>query len=255
MPHRTDRLYNTDAVILRRTNFGEADRLLTVFTADRGKLRLMAKGVRKTKSRKAGHLELFRHTRMQVAKGRNLDIITQADLVEAYRELQEDLDKLSQAYYLVELVDRFTEEGDASFPTFELLVRTLARLTDEQPGPQFLALRYFELRFLGLNGYQPQLFFCLHCHEAIKEEANYFSIVDGGVFCAQCGKMKSQAAQISLGALKVLRFLQTKPWEKGRGLQLTVTTEEEVETLLLRYITFLLERSLKSVDFLKKLRG
>ena len=119
-----ERLYNTDAIILRRSDFGEADRLLTVYTPHRGKLRLVAKGVRKTKSKKAGHVELFTHAALQVATGRNLDIVTQADTVQAYRALREDLDKISHAYYLVELVDRFTEEHDPSYPIFELLALT-----------------------------------------------------------------------------------------------------------------------------------
>lgn len=249
-----ERLYNTDAIVLRRSDFGEADRLLTVFTPRRGKLRLVAKGVRKTKSRKAGHIELFMHTTMQVAAGRNLDIITQADTVEAFRVLREDLDKISHAYYIAELIDKFTEEGDPAYPIFELLALTLARLNDADSAGQFLALRHFELRLLGLTGFQPQLHFCLACNVKIEPGDNYFSVTDGGVFCPDCGPSQANAEPISLGALKVLRFLQTRPWAQIAGLQLNPATQREVETLLLRTITFTLERGLKSVDFLKKLR-
>src|SRR5512138_1662228 len=138
-----ERLYRTDAIILRRADFGEADRLLTVFTPQFGKVRLLAKGVRKTTSRKAGHVELFMLTDMLVAQGRTWDIISQAEIVEAYRNLREDLDKTSHAYYLAELLDRFTEEHDANAPLFELLALSLARLSHvEDP---FMALRFFEL--------------------------------------------------------------------------------------------------------------
>ena len=253
MSKLSDRLYNTDAIILRRSDFGEADRLLTVFTVNRGKQRFVAKGIRKTKSRKAGHLELFMHTTMQIAKGKNLDIITQADIVEAFRALREDLDKISQAYYLSELIDRFTEEGDASFPIFELLALTLARINDGDIEQQYLALRYFEVILLNLAGYRPELFVCLGSGQPIKEEDNYFSIVDGGVFSPAYGEQKAQASLISVGALKVLRFMQTRTWDHVVGLQLTPKTQTEVQQLLLRYITFILERNLKSVDFLKKL--
>jgi len=248
------RLRNLDAIIIRRSDYSEADRLLTVFTADQGKLRLMAKGARKTKSRKAGHLELFMHTTMQVAEGRTWGIITQAQIVEAFRTLREDLDKISQAYYLAELIDKFTEEHDPNFAIFELIALTLARLNDNGPAGLFMVMRYLELHLLRLTGYQPQLHLCVACNKAIQAENNYFSAGDGGVFCPDCGAQRPQARAISLGALKVLRFLQTRPWEEAAKLQLTVPTQREVEKVLLGYISHILERRLKSVDFLKQLR-
>jgi DNA repair protein RecO (recombination protein O) len=248
-----ERLYRTDAIILRRSDFGEADRLLTVFTPDRGKLRLMAKGVRKITSRKAGHVELFMLTDMLIAHGRTWDIISQAEVVESYRDLREDLDKTSHAYYLAELMDRFTEEHDPNQPLFELLALTLARLSHvDDPA---VTVRFFEMHLLGLTGFQPQLHFCVACEEAIEPvENNYFHFVDGGVLCPQHGPVRPNAEIIPLPVLKVLRYLQTEPWERAAKLQLTPTTRQQVESLLLGYITFLLERQLKSVDFLKRLR-
>ncbi len=248
-----DRLYRTDAIILRRRNSGEADRLLTVFTPRYGKLQLMAKGARKITSRKAGHIELFMLTDMQVARSRSWDIISQAVTVESYRAIREDLDKTSQAYYLAELIDRFTEENDPNQPLFELLALTLARLSHvDDP---YITLLYFELHMLGLVGFQPQLHFCLTCEEAIEPvENNYFHIADGGVLCPRHGQVRPNAEIIPLPALKVLRFLQIEPWERAANLQLTPATRQQVENLLLAYITFLLERKLKSIDFLHKLR-
>lgn len=248
-----ERLYRTDAIILRRTDFGEADRLLTVYTPERGKIRLLAKGVRKTTSRKAGHVELFMLTHMLVAQGRTWDIVSQAEVVESYRDLRNDLDRTSQAYYLAELVDRFTEEHDANSPLFELLALTLAHLGHADDA--FILLRYFELHLLSLTGYQPQLHFCVACQEALEPvENNYFHFVDGGALCPTHGQTRPNAELLPLPVLKVLRFLQTEPWEKVVNLQLTPATRQQVETLLLGYITFLLERRLKSVDFLRRLR-
>jgi DNA repair protein RecO (recombination protein O) len=248
-----ERLYRTDTIILRRSDFGESDRLLTVYTPERGKLRLLAKGVRKMNSRKAGHVELFMLTNMLVAQGRTWDIISQAEIVEPYRDLREDLDKTSHAYYLAELVDRFTEEHDPNALLFKLMVLTLAHLNYvEDP---FMVLRYFEMHLLGLTGFQPQLYFCVACQEAVEAvDNNYFHFVDGGVLCPTHGEARPNAEIIPLSVLKVLRFLQTEPWEKVVKLQLTPNTRRHVEMLLLVYITFLLERQLKSVDFLRKLR-
>ena len=248
----TERLYRTDAIILHRTDFGEADRLLTVFTPEYGKVRLLAKGVRKTTSRKAGHVELFMLTDMLVAQGRTWDIISQAEIVEAYRDLREDLDKTSHAYYLAELVDRFVEEHDPHQPLFELLAVTLAQLSHmDDP---FIAMRYFELRLLSLTGFQPQLYFCVACNEALEPVENYFHFADGGALCPTHGEMRPNADPLPLPVLKVLRFLQTQPWEQVARLQLSPTTRRQVESLLLGYITFVLERRLKSVDFIKQLR-
>ena len=248
------RLFNLDAIILRRSDYGEADRLLTVFSAERGKLTLLAKGARKTKSRKAGHIELFTHTTMQVAEGRTWGIVTQAETVESFRALREDLDKISQAYYLAELVDQFTQENDPSFPLFELTALTLARLSDGAAGQVSLAVRYFELHLLRLTGYQPQLHLCLACDKPLEAVDSYFHPLDGGTLCPDCGATRARARPISLGALKVLRFIQTRAWADVARLQLTPKTQGEVEKTLLDYITHILERRLKSVAFLKKLR-
>lgn len=246
-----DRLYRTDAIILRRTDFGEADRLLTVFTPERGKLRLLAKGARKITSRKAGHVELFMLTDMLVAQGRTWDIVSQAEIVEPYRALREDLDKTSQAYYLAELVDHFTEEYDANAPLFELLALTLARLNHiDDP---YLTLRYFEMHLLSLTGFQPQLHFCVVSGEALEPVENYFHIAQGGVMRPEYGQTRPNAEPLPLAALKVLRFLQTESWEKAAKLRLTAPTRQQVEKLLLNYITFLLERRLRSVEFLRRL--
>jgi DNA repair protein RecO (recombination protein O) len=248
-----ERLYRTDALILRRADFGEADRLLTVYTPDRGKLRLLAKGVRKTTSRKAGHVELFMLTNMLIAQGRTWDIISQAEIVQAYRGLREDLDKTGHAYYIAELIDRFTEEHDPNQPLFELLALTLAHL--EHIDDPFSVLRYFELHLLNLTGFQPQLHFCVACQEPLEPvDNNYFHFVDGGMLCPTHGQIRPNAEPIPLPVLKVLRFLQTESWEKVATLQLTPKTRQQVETLLHDYLTFLLERQLKSVDFLRKLK-
>jgi DNA repair protein RecO (recombination protein O) len=247
-----ERLYRIDAVILRRADFGEADRLLTVFTPERGKLRVLAKGVRKTTSRKAGHVELFMLTDMLVAQGRTWDIISQAEIIEPYRDLRESLDKTGHAYYLAELVDRFTEEHDANAPLFQLLTLALAHISHSDD--PFVALRYFELHLLSLTGFQPQLHFCVACGEALEPVTNFFHFVDGGALCPRHGEARPTAEPLPLPILKVLRYLQTEPWEKVAHLQITPATRQHVETLLFNYITFLLERRLKSAEFLRQLK-
>src|SRR4026207_1290944 len=122
MPETKFRSFRVDAVLLRHSDYGEADRLLTMYTRQLGKTRAIAKGARKIASRKAGHIEPFTHVKLQLSKGRDMLLITQADTVDAYLPLREDLILTSQAAYVMELLDRFTYEGDTENPsTFRLL--------------------------------------------------------------------------------------------------------------------------------------
>ncbi|MFW6183624.1 MAG: DNA repair protein RecO, partial [Chloroflexota bacterium] len=122
-----DRTYRTEAIVLSRTDFGEADRLLTLFSREYGKVRAIAKGARKPQSRKTGHVELFMRTRFLIAEGRNLDIVTQAEMVEAYAQLRDDLVRTTYASYIVELLDRFTVEEDRNSQLYDLLSEALRR--------------------------------------------------------------------------------------------------------------------------------
>ena len=247
-----ERVYRTEAIVLRRTDFGEADRLLTVFTPERGKVKLIAKGARKPASRKSGHVELFSHGLFQVATGRELDIITQAETLEPYRPLREDLLRTTYAYYVAELADGFTAERDENPAVFGLLKAAFGWLCTTQDLQ--MAVRYFELHLLGLVGYQPQLFVCSGCQKLLEPEVNYLSVADGSVLCARCGQGRQGTTELSVNALKVLRFLQTREWETCRLLKLAGTTHAEVEQATSRYITYHLEHKLKSVEFLHHLR-
>jgi DNA repair protein RecO (recombination protein O) len=249
---RRQRLYRLSAVVLKRRDMGEADRLLTVFTRDRGKLTLLAKGVRKPASRKAGHIEPFTHVDLLVAKGHNMDLVTQAETIRAHRRLREDLWRSAWAYYVAEMVDAFTQEDDPNAPMFDLLLETLDRL-DQSPQP-VLAVRYAELHLMGLAGLQPQLFRCVHCDQLLKPETNYFSLERGGVLCPAHGENQVDAMALPLPVLKVLRFMQTRPWEQVAQLQLGPQASRELEAILGRYILYHLEHSLRSTTFLEKLR-
>jgi len=120
--------YRTQAIVLGHIEYGEADRIIKLFTAEKGKITAIAKGVRKIRSRKAGHLEPFTRTNLFLAKGRNLDIITQAETLDSFIGLREDLQRLALASYVVEVVDRFTYEEGQNIGIFRLLANTLSRL-------------------------------------------------------------------------------------------------------------------------------
>lgn len=122
------RTYKTEGIVLKRTNYGEADRILTIYTKNYGKIKAMAKGIRKITSRKAGSLEPFTHTVLFLAKGKNLDIITETQSVNAFKSWRSDLNRVGVAYYFCELVDKLTPEEQENYLVFEILKGYLARL-------------------------------------------------------------------------------------------------------------------------------
>lgn len=249
---RRQRLYRISAIVLKRRDQGEADRLLTVLTPDRGKLTLLAKGVRRQASRKAGHIEPFTHVDLLIAKGKSLDLITQAETIEAHRPLREDLWRSTWAYYVAELADAFTIDADPQALLFELLAETLDRLS--QGADPALCVRYYELHLLALVGYQPQLFRCVHCNELLQPEVNFLSLPRGGALCPKHGANQPETIALALPVFKLLRFLQTRGWSEAALLQITPATARQVESILARYIVYHLERGLRSTVFMERLR-
>lgn len=249
---KQERQYRTEAIVLKRTDFGEADRILTIYTPDRGKMRVVAKGVRRIASRKAGHVELFVRARCQFHRGQNLDILTQAESVEVFRPLREDLRRAASAYLVAELVDGFMTEGLEQAKVYHLLAETLRRLSQERD--LWLVTHHFELRFLGLVGYRPELFQCVQCKAPLTPEGNAWNPDRGGLVCSTCSEETSHLHRVSPQAFEVLRYLQTHTYQDCKTLPLTNRVRREAERLLETYVVYLLERQLKSASFLRDLR-
>lgn len=244
--------FRVEAVILRHSDWGEADRLLVLFTREMGKVRVVAKGVRKIRSRKAGHLEPFTRATLQLARGRDMPIVTQADTVTAYIPLREDLLRTGYAAYIVELVDRFIyEEGENRF-LYALLVDTLDRLNEAsllwQP------VRYFEVQLLDLLGFRPELFNCTSCREEIRPQDQFFSADAGGVLCPKCGRLRPGARPVSLETLKYFRHFLRSTYAQASRAHPAEETLAELESLLHYYLTYLLERGLNTPAFLREIR-
>ncbi len=247
-----ERTYRSEAVVLRRVDFGEADRLLTLYSREHGKIKGIAKGARKPQSRKTGHVELFMRSRFFLAKGRDLDIITQAEVIETYAALRSDLVRMTYASYAVELLDRFTVAEDKHSGIYDLLVEALGWFATAED--LLLAARYYELRLLSLTGFQPQFFQCVSCDEAIIEQDQFFSAELGGFLCPECRHADRSAMPVTAVMVKVLRYLQTRSWDVVQHLQLKKPLLQELEAMMHAYISHTLERDLKSVDFLHRLR-
>jgi DNA repair protein RecO (recombination protein O) len=236
------RLYRTPAIVLKRMDLGEADRILTLFTRDEGKVRAVAKGVRRTTSRSAGHLEPFALSDILFAVGRELDVVSQADTLEAFRKIREDLVLTTHAYYLAEVVDLLTEEHMENRAVFDTLVEAFRDL-DREPDAR-LVLIAFHVRLLQALGYRPELRECVSCRATIEPQNNQFSAQLGGVLCPACGPHQPSARAISVPALKLLRFVQGTAGSQAVTVPPHVT--REAEALLRDYAEQLVERRLRS---------
>ena len=250
---RPEHSLRVEAVVLRHSDYGEADRILILYTRQLGKTHAIVKGARKLTSRKAGHLEPFTYVKLQLAAGRDLFIVSQADTVDAYLPLRENLILTSHASYVIELLDRFTYEDHLEHPTlFRLLTETLARLASNSD--PWLAIRYYEMRLLDELGFRPRLFECANCGREIQAEDQFFSFSAGGVICPACGKGLPNLVDISQEALKYLRHFQRSGYKEASRARPAPEVRKEAEALMQGYFTYLLERELNSPGFLKQVQ-
>jgi DNA repair protein RecO (recombination protein O) len=250
---RPSHSFGVEAVVLRHVDYGEADRILSLYTSQLGKTHALVKGARKVTSRKAGHLEPFTRVRLQLAKGHDMPLVTQADTVEAYLPLRENLVLTAQASYVIELLDRFTYDDGIENPTiFRLLTETLSRLAAK--ADPWMAIRYYEMRLLDSLGFRPKLLECAHCGREILPEEQFFSYTEGGVICPNDGRSVPNLGRISMEALKYLRHFQRSSYADAARAKPTPEVKQETESLMQGYFTYLLERELKTPGFLKQIK-
>jgi len=246
------RVYKTEAIVLKRTNLGEADKILSLYTPNFGKIRAVAKGVRRPKSKLGGHVETLTRSAMMLAVGRNLDIITQSQTIDSYVPLRNDLWRTSCALYIAELVERFTEEHIENYAVYRLLSSAINDIVEADNVD--LLLRYFEIQMMGYMGYKPQLHSCINCKSKLEPMENYFSASGGGVLCPNCKTVEPRIRPLSLNALKVMRLFQGSNYDQARKVHLNASLSKELETTMRDYIRYILEREIKSAEFLDQLR-
>ena len=247
----SSRVYQTEAIIIKKIKFGEADRLLTLFTPGLGKMRAIAKGAMRPKSKLGGNVELLTHSLLMLARGRNLDIITQAQAINNFMPIRDNLELISCGFYISELIDTLTEENVEDHELFDLLLNALNDLAASMEVDR--VLRYFELRLLDHLGYRPQVQKCANCGRDLLPEVNYFSPVQGGALCRECGYPDMSARILSINALKVLRFWLQCDYATASRVKLNHELMKELKALMRENVKFVLEKQLKSMDWLDEL--
>jgi DNA repair protein RecO (recombination protein O) len=246
------RVYKTAAVVLRHRKLGESDKIITLYSPHLGKIDCVAKGVRKAKSRMAGHVEPLTQATFLLARGRTLDIVTQVETIESFQPIRGDLDRLACALYACELLDRFTEPHAANAGLYGLLLDTLHRI--EKRDDAALTLRYYEMALLDEMGYRPELEECIACRARLEPVTNYWTAAGGGVACSACRRAESAVRTISPNAIKLLRLLLHGRWPDVARVNIDAALAVEMERALSEYLRWVLERDIRSAAFIDEVR-
>jgi DNA repair protein RecO (recombination protein O) len=246
------RTYRAEAIVLKTIDFGETDRILTLLTRHFGKVSVVAKGIRKPTSRLAGHAEPLTHAMYQLARGRNLDVLTGAESHTLYRELREDLNGIAAGWYVAELADRFAMERSPSAPLFDLVENALRHLSAGYAPA--LVCRWFDLHLLDRTGFRPEVGRCVQCGQPPAEAVNVWSVDAGGVVCATCAPDDTFGPRaLSVRALKSLRYLLASNFEGATLLRVDVALAIELDRHLRAFVQYVLDREIHASRFLDEI--
>ncbi|MDQ6746987.1 MAG: DNA repair protein RecO [Candidatus Dormibacteraeota bacterium] len=244
-------IYTAEAVILRKVDYGEADRILTLLTRERGKVPAIAKSVRKSRSRMSGQLDVFAHGTMLLAEGKSMDVVTQFQRITENSALGSDLRRAAVASVVVEVADKIMEERHAAPEMFTLVVEALRHLSDRET-TALMELADFLMRVLGELGYTPELNRCARCGGPLGEEGLAFSALAGGVVCIGCSHHDRPAMSVSARSVKILRVLASGDRDLFFRLRLEEADNRAIESVLEAQLEHHLDRQLKSIDFLRR---
>ena len=246
-------LYKTEGIVLKSMEYQEADKIVTIYTKDYGKITAIAKGVRKTKSKFGSSLEILTYSIFLFYKGRNLDIVSQTEILESFFSASKEVIKFAFAANCVEVVNRLTEEREINIGLFNLLKEALHYLR-ESNDPKLLSLS-FKWQTMSILGYRPSLNHCCRCNKSVEDqEEMYFNIKEGGLVCNNCiAKDKEGCVRVSLYFNKLVRKILITPLSIISNATIPDKKMKELEKITDLYIAYHSEKSFKTDRFLKSL--
>ena len=246
----------TQAIVIRTFPLQEFHKIITFYTPDFGKVKAVAYGVKSPKSRLGGSLELLNHGTLlfQHRENRELQNITDFNLIEGFDAIRSDFTRITYACYFAELVDSIASEGVANPEIFDLLRTTYQSLVHADDVP--LLARGFEIKFLDCAGYGPELSRCVHCSSPLKGATTVkfgiaFSVRYGGVLCSECENRDGAAFTIAPGSCELLKVLRKSELERFNRVRASTRNHQELKRLLGSFIEYHTERTLKSLRFIE----
>jgi DNA repair protein RecO (recombination protein O) len=242
--------YRDRAVVLRKLDYGEADRIFTLLTSTHGKVGAIAKGVRRPESKLGPSLELYGHVDVLLARGRGeLDVVAQVERVPGYR-IEGEVERMAHAALIAELAERVCEDRHPVDGVYELAVMAMQELAHETDPRR--ASAWFILSALDLLGYAPQLMSCASCAKPLVAKPAAFSAEAGGFLCDQCALPAMDL--VPLATIKVLRLMASGDLATYRRLKLDDPVMASLEGVLQTQLEYHMDRRLKSLAFLNQLR-
>ena len=236
----------TEAIVLRQRPLGDADRICVLFAPLHGRIEAVAKGVRKPLSKVSGHVAPLSRGTFGIAPGRSLDIITEAQTLDAWPSLHDDINRMTEALAIAELVDRSTDLDIAARPLYQLLHQSLDALAST-PSPASIRW-WFTLRFLDQQGYRPELEACVRCRAVLEPDGNGFAATEGGVVCPRC-RSGGLGQPLSAPAFRLLRYMRRSSCEDTAQVNVDAATAAEIERHLRLSVEQALDTRLRSRSF------
>lgn len=249
--------YKTEAIVLRRQNLGENHQIITLFSPTHGKIRAVAKGIRKITSRFIGKIELFNYLFLYLASGKELDVICEVEVKKIFSKIKKSLLKISFGTYFLQIVNEYILEGEKSEAKkiFNLLKESLDEL-ERIKSKIYLEIlsRTFEIKFLSLSGYSPRVSECLNCLKN-SGEFFFFSSSLGGALCLDCRTKDLKAFRISPKTLKLAQVLSSIPIEEISNLKVPYQYLSELKKINQSQLNYSFSKTLQTPAFLNQCPG
>jgi DNA repair protein RecO (recombination protein O) len=240
-------LYKEQGIVLRSMKLGEADKIVTILTQGSGKIRAVAKGIRKTHSKFGARLEPLTHVNLLLYRGRNLDTVAQAEILGSFRTLRGDFDLIAAGETMLEAVDKVAEEHERNVRLFLLLLGGL-RVLDDSPRDPAAVAESFLLKLLSLSGFHPSLAGCAVC--GLPGPHERFSASQGGVVCL--ADAENDAGRVAAPAVAWLDLLARTQLESAGDATPDVVTRKEARAILYGFTEYHLERRIRSFALLAR---
>lgn len=243
--------YKAKAIVLNTFKLGEADKIVILFAGSHGKIRAVAKGVRKTKSKFGGTLEPFTVVDLLLYEGKSLDIIQQTDIIMSFKEIRSNLEKLKYGSVMLEMIDKVAQEREESHDVFSLLLAALQCLKDADGEYQTL-LTIFQLKLMAVIGYKPHLAQCPACSGPLpeREKQSLFSLKYGGMLCGECRDKDPDAVAVSAPTREHIEKALDTPLARWRELDFSAENVKGIARLTELFVAYHLEHKLKSARLL-----
>lgn len=246
----------TEAVVLKSIKSGETSKIITVYSQTSGIIKFIAKGSRSIKSRHWGCLEPLNHILLHYYEkpNRDLHFLSQVDIIQSFNEIRKDLNKTAFAMAICEILIKTQYPAESSAILFKTVIETFSAINETKFSPinNFLG---FQLRFIDLAGFHPDLNQCLKCHRTVENEAVYFDSAAGGILCSNC-ILHETSLLISARGLRYLNWLRKSTQAEIGRYQIPEEILQETEKALLAYMNFHIEglEKLNALDFMLRIR-